>query len=97
MKPLDELIEQVGSYEALIELLYAICALTECGLDIDEMVERLDQIHSEYGIYQRCPASAYEVTSWAPWRITLQLFKPKVAKYAFRKLKQKKIKGACIT
>lgn len=51
MKPLDELIEQVGSYEALIELLYAICALTECGLDIDEMVERLDQIHSEYGIY----------------------------------------------
>lgn len=51
MKPLDELIEQVGSYEALIELLYDICALTECGLDIDEMVERLDQIHSEYGIY----------------------------------------------
>lgn len=44
MKPLDELIEQVGSYEALIELLYDICALTECGLDIDETVERLDQI-----------------------------------------------------
>lgn len=49
MKPLDELIEQVGSYEALIELLYDMGTLTE--YDVNEMVERLDQIHSEYGIY----------------------------------------------
>lgn len=49
MKPLDELIEQVGSYETLIELLYDMGTLTE--YDVNDMVERLDQIHSEYGIY----------------------------------------------
>lgn len=49
MKDLDDLKKQIGSYEALIELVYDIGTLTE--YDVNEIVERLDQIESEYGIY----------------------------------------------
>lgn len=46
---LEDLKKQIGSYGALIELVYDIGTLTE--YDVNEIVERLDQIESEYGIY----------------------------------------------
>lgn len=49
MKDLEDLKKQIGSYEALIELVYDIGTLTE--YDVNEIVERLDQIESEYGVY----------------------------------------------
>jgi hypothetical protein len=49
MKDLEDLKKQIGSYEALIELVYDIGTLIE--YDVNEIVERLDQIESEYGIY----------------------------------------------
>ncbi|WP_172602507.1 hypothetical protein [Phascolarctobacterium faecium] len=49
MKDLETLKKQVGSYEALIKLMYNIGTLTEC--DVNEIVERLDQIESNLGNY----------------------------------------------
>ena len=49
MKDLEDLKKQIGSYEALIELVYDIGTLTE--YDVNEIVERLDQIERKYGIY----------------------------------------------
>lgn len=49
MKDLEDLKKQIGSYEALIELVYDIGTLTE--YHVNEIVERLDQIESEYGVY----------------------------------------------
>ena len=49
MKDLEDLKKQIGSYVALIELVYDIGTLTE--YDVNEIVERLDQIESEYGVY----------------------------------------------
>ena len=49
MKDLEDLKKQIGRYEALIELVYDIGTLTV--YDVNEIVERLDQIESEYGIY----------------------------------------------
>lgn len=49
MKDLEDLKKQIGSYEALIKLVYDIGTLTE--YDVNEIVERLDQIESEYRIY----------------------------------------------
>lgn len=49
MKDLEDLKKQIGSYKALIELVYDIGTLTEC--DVNEIVEILDQIESDFCNY----------------------------------------------